>query len=157
MNNEVKIVPFSDCFTPELIEVYKDAYRGLERYTDTEDKKIEDYFLWLRTRDPKGVFVALLDGRPVGMVAVDSNWVSYREMKNVGEIHEIFVKSGLKHRGVGKMLMNSAMKYLEDKGLDTFELWAGKTNEAAIKFYEKLGFRIEGRWGKWVRMVKMCS
>jgi diamine N-acetyltransferase len=152
--NEVKIVPFGDCFIPELIGVYKDAYRGLERYADTRDKKIEDYFLWLRTEDSEGVFVALLDGKPVGMVGVNSNWVSYREMKKVGEIHEIFVKSELKRRGIGQMLMDAAMEYIKDKGLDTFELWVGKTNETAIKFYKKLGFRIEGRWGKWLRMVK---
>lgn len=84
--NEVKIAPFSNCFITELIEVYKDAYRGLERYADKEDKKIEDYFLWLRTKDPEGVFVALIYGKPVGMVGVNSNWVSKREMMNVGEV-----------------------------------------------------------------------
>ena len=120
---EVKIIPFNDCFTLELIEAYIDAYRGLERYADVEDKKIEDYFLWLITKDPEGVLVALLGGKLVGMVGVNSNWVSYREKKNVGEIHEICVKSELKRRGIGEMLMDAAMKYLKDKGLHTFELW----------------------------------
>lgn len=55
------------------------------------------------------------------------------------------------------MLMDAAMKYLKSKGLNTFVLWIGKTNDAAIKFYEKLGFRIEGRWGRWFRMVKYNS
>jgi len=120
---EVKIIPFNDCFTLELIEAYIDAYRGLERYADVEDKKIEDYFLWLITKDPEGVLVALLGGKLAGMVGVNSNWVSHREKKNLGEIHEIFVKSELKRRGIGEMLMDAAMKYLKDKGLHTFELW----------------------------------
>ncbi|RLF74604.1 GNAT family N-acetyltransferase, partial [Thermococci archaeon] len=34
------------------------------------------------------------------------------------------------------------------------ELWVGEKNKKAIEFYEKLGFKVVGKSGIWVRMVK---
>lgn len=152
--DELKVVAFNDSFIPELIEVYRDAYKGLERYAETDDRDIRGYLLWLVRQDPDGVFVALLDGKPVGMIGVTAGWMSYREKKEVGEIHEIVVRNDLKRMGIGRALMGAAINYLEDEGLDTFELWVGKTNEPAMRFYEKLGFKKVGEGGMWVRMVK---
>ncbi|HEX3035536.1 MAG TPA: GNAT family N-acetyltransferase [Thermodesulfobacteriota bacterium] len=152
--DQLKVVAFNDSFIQELIEVYRDAYRGLEMYAETDDRSIKGYILWLVRQDPEGVFVALLDGKPVGMIGVTAGWMSYRERKEVGEIHEIVVRSDLKRMGVGKALMDAAINYLKKEGLDTFGLWVGKTNESAMRFYETLGFKNVSEGGMWVRMVK---
>jgi len=135
-----------------FVEIYKEAYRGLEQYAYTTNKEIKNYFRWLMGRDSSGVFVAEVD-RPVGFIGCDANWFSSFEDRVVGEIHEIFVHPGWQQKGVGRALVAKGLEYLRSEGRDIAELWVGATNYRAKKFYEKIGFREKGSWGHWIRMV----
>ncbi len=136
-----------------FVEIYVDAYRGLEEYAYTTRREIRNYFKWLMKRDPEGVFFAELS-EPVGFIACDSNWFSPFEMKKVGEIHELAVKREFWGKGIGSKLLEKGIEYLRDKKMDYAELWVGVGNERAKKFYEKHGFKEKGRFGKWVRMFR---
>ncbi len=137
-----------------FIEVYQKAYRGLEEYAYTRRRDIKDYFRWLYARDKEGFMVAEVDGKAVGFVACDTNWISFFDMCRVGEIHEIFVLPEYRNRGIGSSLMIKAMIYIKSRGLKKAGLWVGVTNYNAIKFYRRFGFREVGVWGRWIRMVK---
>jgi len=49
--------------------------------------------------------------------------------------------------------MDKCLEYLS-KYNDRIELWVGEKNKKAIEFYEKLGFKIAGKSGIWIRMIK---
>ncbi len=53
-------------------------------------------------------------------------------------------------QGLGKLLFTSLLENVETKRSDILriELIARESNERAIKFYEELGFKIEGRFEK---------
>ncbi len=53
-------------------------------------------------------------------------------------------------QGLGKLLFKSLLEYVETKRMDILriELIARESNKKAIKFYEKIGFEIEGRFEK---------
>ncbi len=138
----------------DFVEVYRLAYRGLEEYAYTKTRDIRSYFRWLMNRDEKGFFVAEVDGKPVGFVACDANWVSFFENEEVGEIHEIFVHPNWQGRGIGSTLLLRALDYARERGRRIAGLWVGVGNLKARRFYEKFGFEERGCWGKWLRMVK---
>ncbi len=137
-----------------FVEIYKQAYKGLEEYAYTKTKDIKYYFRWLMNRDRDGFFVAEVGDKPVGFVACDANWISFFENEEVGEIHEIFVHPKWQGRGIGSELLLKALDYAKERGRKIAELWVGIGNVKAKRFYEKFGFRESGSWGRWLRMIK---
>ena len=138
----------------DFVEIYKQAYRGLEEYAYTKTRDIKSYFRWLMNRDREGFFVAEVEGKPVGFVACDANWVSIFENEEVGEIHEIFVHPKWQGRGIGSALLLKALDYAKGRNKRLAELWVGVGNLKAKRFYEKFGFEERGSWGRWIRMIR---
>jgi len=137
-----------------FVNVYTESYKGLEKYAYTKKREIKNYFKWLMARDEDGFMLAEIDGRVVGFVACDTNWISIFERKKVGEVHELFVLPTLRGKGIGSMLLDKAIEYSKSRERDLCELWVGRTNYRARKFYLGKGFIEAGEWGKWIRMKK---
>ncbi len=67
-------------------------------------------------------------------------------IRRVGHIVSIAVKPNYRRMGIGTALMNSAMKSLRDVyNVEYVYLEVRVSNIPAIKFYEKLGFKITKR------------
>ncbi len=137
-----------------FVNVYKEAYRGLEEYAYIRSKDIKWYFRWLMNRDRDGFFAAVLNDNPVGFIASDTNWFSFFEGEEVGEIHEIVVHPRWQNRGIGSSLMIKALDYIRSRNRKVVELWVGIGNYKAIRFYERFGFVKRGCMGRWLRMIK---
>jgi len=94
--------------------------------------------------------VAKVDGEIVGyvMCRVEKEFrleLPIRILK-VGHIVSIAVKPEYRRMGIGRSLMERAVKTLFDMyGVEYVYLEVRVSNEAAIKFYEKLGFKITRR------------
>lgn len=138
----------------KLVKVYMVGYRDLQEYAYTNEDDVSAYIQWLFRRDVAGIFVAKSEGTIVGFVASDGNWYSKREGKVVGAIHELVVLPDYRNLGVGKSLINKALEYFKERGIDTVELWVGDENLQAINFYKKLGFTEKDRFSYWIRMTK---
>ncbi|HDL03138.1 MAG TPA: GNAT family N-acetyltransferase [candidate division Zixibacteria bacterium] len=81
--------------------------------------------------EPKGCFVAFKDDRPVGMVTT----TSYDKYAFIGSL---IVARGTRKEGIGEKLMQTAIDYLEGKGVTTIEL---DGVFAAASLYRRLGFK----------------
>ncbi len=153
---KIRNVELNDCEV--FVDIYQNAYKGLEQYAYTKIKDIRWYFKWLMRRDPNGFFVAEIGDKRIGFVACDANWYSEYEGKRVAEIHELFVAKEWQGKGIGSLLLKKALDYGILNQRDIAELWVGITNYKAIKFYEKHGFVAkEVVWGKWLRMTKKLN
>jgi len=76
-------------------------------------------------------FIADVGGAVVGCCALQVIW------SDLGEIKSLAVKKENAGRGIGKMLMNSALKYAKEIGLKkVFALTMEKD------FFKKLGFKV---------------
>ncbi len=53
---------------------------------------------------------------------------------------ELYVAPGMRGRGLGRALMNTAMKLARERGADHMDLGTGEQDLAAIALYESLGF-----------------
>jgi len=136
----------------EILDAYMDAYSEMDKYCYKNRRDAKRYMKWLFKRDVDGIFVAV-ENNIIAFVASDSLWHSFYE-GNVGEIHEMFVRREWRNRGIGRKIMEKAEEYLASKGNKVIELWVGKENEKARKFYAKIGYEERDVSNEWIRMVK---
>jgi ribosomal protein S18 acetylase RimI-like enzyme len=93
--------------------------------------------LQLLLEAPKaGVWVAELHGRVVGMVTVQLA-VSTAEGGLSGLLEDLVVSSAYRRRGLGKALLNAAVKWSREQGATRIQLLADGRNVPALIFYRK--------------------
>ncbi|PCN50356.1 ribosomal-protein-alanine N-acetyltransferase, partial [Candidatus Geothermarchaeota archaeon ex4572_27] len=82
------------------------------------------------------------------LVAVDGDrvvgYVVAAPMKGYGHILSIAVDPSMQRRGVGSALLSEVMGRLRARGINRFRLEVRADNEAAIRFYERHGFKLIG-------------
>ena len=93
----------------------------------------EKAFRW---RD--NIFVAKDGARVVGFVG----YGKARGEEGAGEVFALYVLEEYQHRGVGYALMQRALDELA--GCRVVVLWALKENRKALRFYKRVGFRLDG-------------
>ncbi len=136
----------------ELVALYQRAYESLPEYGYHHPERIRSYILWLWCGDPQGFMVAMSGEKVVGFIGVHGTWEEEGELW--GEIHEFVVHPDYQKRGIGNLLFERALLYVQERGRKKCGLWVGVKNERAFEFYRKHGFAPHGQWGKWIRMVK---
>jgi [ribosomal protein S18]-alanine N-acetyltransferase len=94
------------------------------------------YFL-LTARE--GFIVASKDGSVVGYV------IAITRGREEGSIQSIAVSPESRGKGVGELLMRSAMDSLAGRGCERVHLLVDASNEAAIRLYRRLSFTETGR------------
>ncbi len=62
----------------------------------------------------------------------------------VGEVWAIYVDPAAQGRGVGRALMETAVRGLATRGFDEAVLWVFEANVSARGFYERLGWSPDG-------------
>jgi len=115
------------------------------------DKNIEDRFgkiggkdwAWRKKRHidadieacPEGILVAEIDGQVVGYITSRIDQES-----KIGWIPNIAVLPEYQGRGIGKALMERALNYLREQGMEMAKIETLEQNEIAKRFYPKIGF-----------------
>ena len=93
-------------------------------------------------RDDAVVFVAERAGRVVGYVYAGIEPQSWKELREeAGFIHDVYVDDRARRSGVATALVEAATAWLAERGMPRIVLWTAAPNEAARRFFERLGFR----------------
>ncbi len=118
---------------------WQDAYKGIvdQNYLDslTLEKCVDIAFKW-----PENLMVAKDGDQVVGFVGYGK--YHDEELPEAGEIFAIYILEEYYGTGVGKALMQAGLDELDYPAV---ALWVLKDNKRAIRFYEKCGFRLDGR------------
>ncbi len=147
------VKPYSQEYRDDLIDIIFDAYSDFPEYGESSYKSAKRYINWLKNHST--LFDVVLDkNKPVAFVVADGNWISSFTGENIGEIHELAVRKDYWGKGIGKKLMEKALKHLKSLGLNKAGLWVGEKNKKAIQFYEKYGFKPVRKYNHWVRMER---
>ncbi len=86
-------------------------------------------------------FVALDEGRVVGWCdIIHDNREAFAHCGVLG----IGLLPGYRGQGNGKKLMIEALRKAKQKGIERVELSVYKSNKRARRFYERMGFHVEG-------------
>jgi GNAT superfamily N-acetyltransferase len=85
-------------------------------------------------------FVAENDGQIVGSCYISIIPNITRQCSPIGFIENVVVASEYQRRGIGRKLMNAAVKYAENQGCYKVTLQSGIKRVDAHEFYESIGF-----------------
>jgi ribosomal protein S18 acetylase RimI-like enzyme len=89
---------------------------------------------WRRRLRDHAQFVAVLDDRPVGIVA------AYQESAGAAYVYSLWLDPAVRGRGLGRRLVAAALDWARRSGARTATLRMAPDNTAARKVYEGLGF-----------------
>jgi|SRR6478672_2538370 len=91
--------------------------------------------------------VAEIDGEIVGMIHAESG--AYRRTRHFADIDSMWVDAKWRGRGVAKLLITTLLNWAKQHPvLEKLGLFVLSSNQRAIKFYEKYGFVVEGKYSR---------
>lgn len=125
---------------PFIYEVTKEAFEKyiqlanidgkVEALTETKEDILHDI-------ETKYVFVAFLDGIPVGSLRVELQDDKTAYLSRFG------VRLAFQNSGIGKALMNVVDRTLKDDGVEKLTLHTASTVTSLVRFYYARGFYID--------------
>jgi len=125
---QIKLRPFQFSDLDPILQIEKSSFDEVDAY------KMPD-FLNLYKEYPEGFIVAEQLGQVVGYgIGYISN--------NTGELDSIAVDPNFRRLGIGQKLILFILQSFREKDVTTVTAEVRTTNEPAIRFHEKLGFRI---------------
>jgi diamine N-acetyltransferase len=129
----VAISSFTDAFeihnTPENMKAYLEEAYNLEVLTKEFDEK------------GSKIFLACEDEKIIGFVRLrESNEVKEILGDSTVELQRLYVLTEAHGKSIGKLLMESAMRYATEKNYEWIWLGVWERNFKAQEFYKKLGF-----------------
>lgn len=93
---------------------------------------------------PEKTYVACLeDGRIAGFCSIGPS--RDEDAGDDGEVQMLYIAPDQWRAGVGRQLFESGVSYLKARGFSRLVLWVLKDNERARRFYERAGWRADGR------------
>lgn len=95
---------------------------------------------------PHGVAYLIGPARaPIGYVIITFGWsVEFGGLD--GFIDEIYIRPGVRGRGIGTETLQALPKALSDAGLKAIHLEVDRNDEKTQKLYERAGFRSRARY-----------
>jgi len=84
-------------------------------------------------RNPGSSFIAFDDDQIIGAVLSGDDG-------RRGFIHHLGVAKSYQKKGIGRMLVDKCLKPLDNKGIKKFHIIVLKSNQDALKFWEKIGW-----------------
>ena len=92
----------------------------------------------------RGILVAEDEARIVGFSSFGPVRDEGENRLLTGEIYSIYVLEEFWNLGIGRTLMENSLTALERDGFGSVKVWVLETNQRAISFYEKFGFKTDG-------------
>ncbi|HIU26697.1 MAG TPA: ribosomal protein S18-alanine N-acetyltransferase [Candidatus Copromorpha excrementigallinarum] len=97
-----------------------------------------DSLIYELGENPRAFYiVAVLDEKVVGYAGMW--WI-----EDEGHITNVAVMPGYRNRKIGQGIVDVMLDFTSGEGIRHHTLEVRRSNEAAIKLYEKMGFRTEG-------------
>ena len=128
------------------VETWRAAYHGQipDRVLDALNVEDRAAFWNKRLAEPEGsVFVAEGDG-VIGFCDLVRSRDEDANPQAVGEIVAIYVLSQHWRKGAGRALCDCALAEARRRGFEEVTLWVLASNDRAKRFYEAMGFRLDG-------------
>ena len=106
----------------------------------------EKYAGWLRDPDSAAWIAEVEPGQaPVGYLVLTKPDLPLPDISaNDAEVKRVYILSRFRGAGLGRRLMQEAEIYARGRGVRKLLLGVYKGNEAAISFYERLGYKRVG-------------
>ena len=124
-------------------DAFGDSVGPEEEALELEETRSERYFV--KVLRERTILVAELNGALVGYVQFGDVDISEVEIRpGDRELDRIYVETELQGRGLGRRLMNAALRHPPLANASRIYLQVWERNKRAMRLYEDLGFRTVG-------------
>jgi ribosomal protein S18 acetylase RimI-like enzyme len=136
------------------VESWQAAYKGivpdshLERFTC---QRREQAFREAIAAGLEETYLVEEDSQPVGILTIGASRDADLDVRVTGEIWGIYITPGYWRRGNGAAMVHEAERMLASRGCADVVLWVLEANTDARRFYEKMGFALDGA----VRVIEL--
>lgn len=143
-NNPVKakvsVIPANKSHAPSIMQITREAFQKYvtdAKIPGTIDALTETLDDIVREIETKNVFVALVDGEPAGSIRISVNTDNNAYISRVGVL--------MKHQsiGIGRALMDEAVKFLTENGVTSISLHTSASYNYLVEFYSQYGFTVQ--------------
>jgi ribosomal protein S18 acetylase RimI-like enzyme len=124
------VIPFDLQYAEETVAMWRESKEQAIGQKEKHSVDSQLYFLTQILPEEFEIFLALLDGKVIGMAAY-----------NKTEISQLYIHVEYQGRGIGRMLLDNA----KAKSSGRLTLYTFEVNRTAQRFYEKNGFVVIGR------------
>lgn len=120
------------------IRIRNEAYR---EYEDFRPDTMEDMEVWKKSPnfDSTGMFIAELDGKPVGEV---NAYIDSKRKEKMGFIRALGVVPEFRKRGIGRRLAERAIESLKERGMEYVQGWTRENKVACKSLLESMEFSL---------------
>jgi GNAT superfamily N-acetyltransferase len=125
---------------PQLVDLLTILFTQEADFTPDREKQMQGLRRILDTPDKGCIFVARRDSEVVGMVSLLFT-VSTAEGAPACWLEDMVVRPDQRRHGLGAQLLEHAVNYAKTMGFRRITLLTDRTNEAALRFYQRYGFR----------------
>ncbi len=136
--SEVKIVPFEEKYTQEIVDLIIPIQREEFNIQLTVEDQPDLLTIQEEYIDTGGNFwVALFDDKVIGTIAL------VRLENHCGAIKKMFVTKDFRgEKQIGRKLLDTLVNYCKEQGYERLYLGTVEVLKAAQKFYKKNGFEL---------------
>jgi len=123
-----------------------------KKYTSLRKFSVEEEREYLGSLDEReGLFAAIKDGKIVGLqeISLFEKWSE--SMGHVGNILTLILQP-FRGQGIGTKLAERTLNFARENRYEKISSYIIEDNIHAINYYEKIGFRVVGRWAKQVKL-----
>jgi ribosomal protein S18 acetylase RimI-like enzyme len=149
--NDITYRPATEADFPQLAAMYAklNAYFYEVGYLLPRPENVGEAWLesYRRTLGRfSNVFVAEREGRLLGFILCRLKRLpAHMGGVMVGEVSDVWVEDEARRSGVGRALVQAGLVWMMEQGVHSVEVQVLSENEASLKFFESLGFKLELR------------
>ena len=143
--NNIKIQLITDADNPVIAGIIRTNLKNYHldipgtAYFDSELDCLSKYYSALPEK--RAYFIAENDNQIIGGVGV----AEFEGIDCCAEIQKLYLTDAAKGKGMGRMLMQTAENFAKDRNYKKLYLETHSSLKAAIRLYEKLGFKETDR------------
>jgi ribosomal protein S18 acetylase RimI-like enzyme len=125
---------------PMMIDLLQQLFSIEKDFVFNKDKHKDGLFLLINEIKTTRVLVAETEGFIVGMLTAQT-MISTVEGTYSLILEDMVVDENWRNKGIGKKLMLSMESWAVNNGITRIQLLADKTNQPALEYYKKLGWK----------------
>jgi len=132
------------------VRVWNAAYK---EYEDLRQMAVDEFRIFEKAPffDSEGRFIAELDGKPVGIVHAN---VDKKRKEKKSFIRTFGIIPEFRGRGIEEKLVETALKELKSRGMETVQGWTSDSREDRIRLWETLEFKLVRKFSLMKRGLK---
>jgi ribosomal protein S18 acetylase RimI-like enzyme len=141
------IRPATHSDIPEIVGIWGELalhHAQLDAAFATSPRWQEEYRYFVHSllgRDDALAVVAVHQGRLVGYgVGRTSILPGFFQQRRRGYIHDVVTREAYRRRGIGRRLVDALLRWMRDTEVSSVELTVAVRNEAAVAFWQRMGF-----------------